>query len=68
MIDIYEIIKRINANKAASNIEPISATYEEIVVEMTALAKKDINQLVNDKKVEFHRTLNGLSFDLIKQQ
>lgn len=68
MIDVYEIIKSIVAEKAEQNVSPTSALTSEIINKVTDKAKKEINQLVLDKKLAFHRTINSISFDVIEEK
>ena len=68
MIDVYEIIKSIVAEKAEQNVSPTSALTSEIINKVTDKAKKEINQFVLDKKLAFHRTINSISFDVIEEK
>lgn len=68
MIDVYEIIKSIVAEKAEQKVSPTSALTSEIINKVTDKAKEEINQLVLDKKLAFHRTINSISFDIIEEK
>lgn len=68
MIDVYETIKSIIAEKAERKISPTSALFPEIVNKVTEKAKAEINQLVLDKKLVFHRTINSISFDVVEEK
>lgn len=68
MIDVYEIIKSIVAEKTEQKVSPTSALTSEIINKVTDKAKKEINQLVLDKKLAFHRTINSISFDVIEEK
>ena len=46
MIDVYEIIKSIVAEKAEQKVSPTSALTSEIINKVTDKAKEEINQLV----------------------
>lgn len=62
MIDIYEIIKQINKQKADAHKVPISATFNEVMSEVTTQVKSEINQMVYDSKIVYNQTLNSFSF------
>lgn len=68
MIDVLEIIKGIISEKAEQKVEPTSALFSEVVNKVTEKAKEEINQLVIDKKLAFHRTINSISFDVIEEK
>lgn len=68
MIDVLEIIKEIVSDKAERKVEPTSALFSEIINKVTEKAKSEINQLVIDKKVTFHRTINSISFDVVEEE
>lgn len=68
MIDVLEIIKGIISEKAEQKVEPTSALFSEVVNKVTEKAKEEINQLVLDKKLAFHRTINSISFDVIEEK
>jgi len=63
--DVYIVIKKINEYKKNSCIQPYSATYKEVVAELEADVKQEINQLVKDGLIKFHRTMNDVSFDAV---
>lgn len=63
MIDVYDIIKQINERKKSVRMEPSSALFSEVSEEVHKKIKKEINELCKDGKLEFHRTINDLSFD-----
>ena len=64
MIDIYEIIKQINKQKKDAHKVPISATFNEVVCEVVAKLKSEINQMVSEHKITYNKTLNSVSFDI----
>ena len=68
MIDVLEIIKEIIADKAERKVNPTSALFSEVVNKVNDKAKAEINQLVIDKKLAFHRTINSISFDVIEEK
>lgn len=68
MIDVFEIIKEIVADKADRKLNPTSALFSEVVNKVNEKAKAEINQLVLDKKLVFHRTINSISFDVVEEK
>lgn len=68
MIDVLEIIKEIVADKAERKVNPTSALFSEVVNKVNEKAKAEINQLVIDKKLVFHRTINSISFDVVEEK
>jgi hypothetical protein len=68
MIDVLEIIKEIVADKAERKVNPTSALFSEVVNKVNEKAKEEINQLVLDKKLVFHRTINSISFDVVEEK
>lgn len=68
MIDVYEIIKSINEEKKGKRLHPTSALFSEITVAVTAAVKKEINELVKNKLVVYHQTINSLSFDAVEDK
>ena len=63
MIDVFEIIKQINKQKKDAHKVPISATFNEVVGEVVAQLKSEINQMVSEQKITYNKTLNSVSFD-----
>lgn len=68
MIDIFETISLLQAAKEMKCLEPNAVLFEEILVEMRNQVKEEIRQLCREKKIEFHKTLNSTSFNIIKKQ
>ena len=68
MIDVLQIIKEIVADKAERKVNPTSALFSEVVNKVNEKAKEEINQLVLDKKIIFHRTINSISFDVVEEK
>lgn len=68
MIDVFEIIKEIVADKAERKVNPTSALFSEVVNKVNEKAKAEINQLVLDKKLVFHRTINSISFNVVEEK
>lgn len=68
MIDIYETITLLQKEKEAKGIMPTDVVFEEILLDVREQVKEDIRQLCRERKIEFHKTLNSKSFNIIKQQ
>ena len=66
MIDVYSIIDGIIRRKINDSISPSSALYSEITNEVSVHLKNEINTLCKANKLKFHKTLNGLSFDIVQ--
>lgn len=68
MIDIYETITLLQKEKEAKGIVPTDVIFEEILLDVREQIKEEIRQLCRERKIEFHKTLNSTSFNIIKQQ
>lgn len=68
MIDIYETITLLQKEKEAKGIMPTDVIFEEILLDVREQIKEEIRQLCREKKIEFHKTLNSTSFNIVKQQ
>ena len=68
MIDIYETITLLQKEKEAKGIVPTDVIFEEILLDVRNQIKEEIRQLCRERKIEFHKTLNSTSFNIIKQQ
>lgn len=68
MIDVYNIIKEINNKNEEANMSPSSASHNEIMERIKEQVREDINNLVREKKVLFHKTINGLSFEVVDDE
>lgn len=68
MIDIFETISLLQVEKETKNIEPIGVLFEEILSDVRSQVKEEIRQLCREKKIEFHKTINSTSFNIIKKQ
>lgn len=66
MIDIFETISLLQVEKEAKNIEPTGVLFEEILLDVRKQVKEEIRQLCREKKIEFHKTINSTSFNIIK--
>lgn len=67
MIDVLEILKRIEAEKREHNIVPCIVRFAELQNAISEQVKAELNQAVKDGWISFHRTLNDISFG-IKQE
>ena len=68
MIDVYEIISSIEADKKARKVSPSYALLPEITNEVNRRIKLELNQLVLDDKVSWHETINSKGFSIIKNK
>lgn len=68
MIDIYETITLLQKEKEAKGVMPTDVIFEEILLDVREQIKEDIRQLCRERKIEFHKTLNSTSFNIVKQQ
>ena len=68
MIDIYETITLLQKEKEAKRIVPTYVVFEEILLDVREQVKEEIRQLCRERKIEFHKTLNSTSFNIVKQQ
>ena len=64
MTDILTIIRTKQAEKASAHIEPNIVTFREIMEVITKEAKDELNRLVGEGQIEFHRNLNDISFNI----
>ena len=63
-MDLTIIIKQLQDEKEAKNIQPVQATFSEIMERVRDCVKADLNTLVKDGTIEFHRTINDVSFNI----
>ena len=64
MIDVVDIIRRLQAEKEQAHKEPAHVHFTEINAELIKVAKEELNKEVRAGTLEFHKTLNGVSFNL----
>lgn len=64
MIDVFEIIQKIQTKNREEKKAPDYASFQDIQSEVTAMVKKEINQLILDKKIRCHQTINSFSFEV----
>ena len=64
MIDVMKIIRDIQKEKASVMVDPENALFSEIMAEVTKKVKDEINKEVLEGTLEYHRTLNDISFSI----
>ena len=64
MTEIKSIITAIEGKKKADGIDPHDATFREIMEVVTQEVKDSINAMVASGEIEFHRTINDVSFNI----
>lgn len=68
MIDIFETISLLQVEKETKNIEPTGVLFEEILADVKKQVKEEIRELCREKKIEFRKTINSTSFNIIKNK
>lgn len=63
-MDLTIIIKQLQDEKNAKNIQPPYVTFSEIMDKVREGVKADLNGLVKEGTIEFHRTINDVSFNI----
>lgn len=63
MIDVVAIVKEIEQLRRSQNIDPPFVLHTEIQNEVNKRLKEELNKAVADGVLEFHRTLNDISFN-----
>lgn len=61
---ILDIIQRLSDEKKAKNIVPSAVLYTEISTELHKAVQDELNAMVKDGVLIFHRTLNSISFEV----
>lgn len=64
MIDVIEILKRLEAEKRDNHIVPCIINFIDIQNAVNEQVKAELNTAVQDGAVEFHRTINGTAFNI----
>jgi len=62
MIDVFEIIASIEADKKSRHVEPSYALMSEITNEVAKRIKEEINKAVADDRLSFQKTINSIAF------
>lgn len=66
MIDPIQIIRDIQTEKESAKVDPAYALFNEIMTKISEQVKKELNEAVAAGKLEFHKTLNNIAFNLKK--
>lgn len=61
---ILDIIKRLSDDKKSKHIEPSAVLYTEISTELHKAVQDELNTMVKDGVIIFHKTLNSVSFEI----
>lgn len=61
---ILDIIQRLSDEKKAKHIIPSAVLYTEISPELHKAVQDELNAMVKDGVLIFHRTLNSISFEV----
>lgn len=64
MIDIYAILRQMQEEKTKSGIRPAFVTLTEILKRIDDDAIEELRNLVKNKKVKHHETLNSHAFSI----
>lgn len=64
MIDIYAILRQIQEEKSKRGIRPAFVTLTEILKRIDDDAIEELRNLVKNKKVKHHETLNSHAFSI----
>lgn len=64
MIDVIDIIRRLQAEREQAHREPCHVTYNELSAMVAVAVKTELNNAVKKGILEFHKTVNGISFNL----
>lgn len=64
MTDIKSIIIALQGKKQSQKIEPTNVTFREIMDVVTKDVKLELNAMVKNGILEFHRTINDTSFNI----
>lgn len=64
MIDVIDIIKRLQQAKKDAGIEPHIVDIVELQQEASRAALEELRRLYKEGKIKYHETLNGHSFSI----
>ena len=64
MRDIKTILKELQDKVKEKNIEPVAVQLQDFMKVVTQEAKEELWELVKNKEVTYHQTLNGHSFSI----
>ena len=66
MIDVYQTLARLQKQKEEKGIEPAHVLYEQLLLDLTSQVRDELRDMCKQKKVVFHKTLNSVSFEIVK--
>ena len=66
MIDVFEIIASIEADKKSKNVFPTHALLPEIIIKVKSEVRGELNRLVSEGKLNWCETLNTYGFSIKK--
>ena len=68
MIDVFEIIASIEADKESKNVFPTHALLPEIIIKVKSEVRGELNRLVSEGKLNWCETLNTYGFSIKKDK
>ena len=68
MIDVFEIIASIEADKKSKNVFPTHALLPEIIIKVKSEVRGELNRLVSEGKLNWCETLNTYGFSIKKDK
>ena len=68
MIDVFEIVASIEAEKESKNVFPTHALLPEIMVKVKSEVKNELNRLVSEGRLNWCETLNTYGFSIKKDK
>lgn len=70
MIDketMLRVVRDVQSTKAEKNIVPTNAMMEEVLAQVREEALEVLRELYKEGKVQCHKTLNSVSFNIVEQ-
>ena len=64
MIDIKKIIIELQAKVREKNMEPVAVQLQDFIKVVVQAAKDELWELIKNKEIIYHQTLNGHSFSV----
>ena len=64
MIDIKKIIIELQDKVMEKNVEPVAVQLQDFVKVVVQEAKNELWELIKNKEIIYHQTLNGHSFSV----
>ena len=64
MIDIKKIIIELQDKVREKNVEPVAVQLQDFVKVVVQEAKNELWELIKNKEIIYHQTLNGHSFSV----